>query len=148
MADWHKRYLMAAELAATFSKDRRTKVGAAMYNPATRSILTLGFNGFPRGVNDEIDARHERPVKLLWTEHAERNLIYNAAREGLRTDGKGIALDWFPCADCARAIVQSGFVEMVAHAPDFDDDRWGESFKVSLAILEEGGVKIIYLPEE
>jgi hypothetical protein len=83
-----------------------TRVGCVIVG-THKEIRAIGYNGFPRGVDDDRDARHERPVKYKWTEHAERNAIYSSARAGISIDGCTMYLPWFPCMDCARAIVQS-----------------------------------------
>jgi len=58
-----------------------------------------------------------RPAKYRWTEHAERNAIFSAARMGVSIVGATMYLPWFPCAECARAIVQSGIGALVAYQP-------------------------------
>ena len=65
-----------------WSKDRNRQVGCAIVSPEN-AIRAIGFNGFPRGLEDDLDNRHRRPEKYLWTEHAERNAIYAAAWEGI-----------------------------------------------------------------
>lgn len=137
--NWDTRMMDVAKLVASWSKDRSIGVGCVITSP-DHAILSTGFNGFPRGVNDDVEERHQRPAKYKYTEHAERNAIYNAARHGIKLEGTTIYLPWYPCADCARAIVQSGIRTMVATVPDFNDPRWGEDFKVSATVLAEGGV--------
>jgi dCMP deaminase len=144
MTDWDRRYMQLAEHIAAWSKDRSRKVGCVIVGP-TGDVLAMGFNGFPRGLKDDDDERHVRPVKYLWTEHAERNAIYNAGRIGVSVIGARMYLPWFPCVDCARAIVQSGIVELVAFRPELDDPQWGEGFSVSLALLEEAGTIVRFV---
>lgn len=105
-------------------------------------IRASGYNGFPRGIDDEIPERHERPAKYSWTEHAERNAIYNAAKLGISLDGCTLYVNWFPCIDCARAIVQSGIIRLVALKPDPSDERWGAEFEFALEMLKESGTEI------
>ena len=81
MADWNARWMAMAEHVATWSKDRSTKVGCVVVGSANQ-VLSLGYNGFPRNVDDDV----WRPgtsgrIKYQWTEHAERNAIYNACRQ-------------------------------------------------------------------
>lgn len=137
--NWDKRMMDMAKLAASWSKDRGRKVGCVIVAP-DNAILSTGFNGFPRGVNDDIEERHERPAKYKFAEHAERNAIYNAARHGIKLEGATIYIPWYPCADCARAVVQSGIKTMVAGVPDLNDPKWGDDFKAALIIISEGGV--------
>ena len=147
MADWNQRYVSTANWHARWSKDS-TQVGAQLYNPETHSMLVAGFNGFPRGVNDNVPERHERPAKYDWTVHAEVNAICNASNEGIRTRGLGIALGWYPCPGCAGVIIQAGLSEVTCLEPDFDDPRWGEKFRVTHAMFSEAGMHVIYLPQE
>lgn len=133
-----------AGFVAGWSKDRSRQVGCVIIAP-DNSLRSIGFNGFPRGLNDDHDERHERPAKYFWTEHAERNAIYAAARNGIALAGCRMYLPWFPCVDCARAIVQAGIVELVSLEPDFADEQWGEGFRVSVDLLEEAGVAVRFI---
>lgn len=133
-----------AGFIGNWSKDRSRQVACVVVAP-DNSVRSIGFNGFPRGLNDDDDERHERPHKYLWTEHAERNAIYAAARNGIPLAGCRIYLPWFPCVDCARAIVQAGLNELVCLQPDFGDAKWGEGFKVSAELLEEAGVRVRFM---
>jgi dCMP deaminase len=140
---WHTRYLTKAFESAAFSKDRSTQVGAILFHPETRATLLSSYNGMVRGMNDDDEKFHERPLKYAVTEHAERNLLYFAARHGIRTDGLGIATTFYPCADCARGIVQSGLTQLVTVEPDWNHERWGESFKVAQLILDAGEIEVL-----
>lgn len=144
---WDRYFIQMSQLVASKSKDRSTKVGCVIVGP-DNEVRSTGYNGFPRGIDDKIEARHERPVKYQWTEHAERNAIYNAARAGISTGGCRIFLQWFPCVDCARAIIQSGICEVVALPVDLANPRWVESFQTSREMLEEAGVILRYVAEE
>lgn len=128
---------------ATWSKDKSSKVGAIAVGP-DNEIRSVGYNGFPRGINDDIEERYERPDKYLFTEHAERNCVYNAARMGTSLKDCTMYLQWFPCADCARAIIQSGITKIFATNPDLSHSRWGEHFRAAKQMLEEAGVEIVY----
>jgi dCMP deaminase len=57
----------------------------------------------------------EGGVKYKWVEHAERNAVYNAARVGVSLKGCTAYLNWepIPCADCTRAFIQAGIIEIV-----------------------------------
>lgn len=133
-----------ARAVAQLSKDRATKVGAVALG-AAGEIRATGYNGFPRGFNDDIDARHERPAKYVWTEHAERNLIYNAARVGTPLEGCVLVLTpLFCCVECARAVVQAGFVAVVAEAEE--NPRWAESNAQAMELFAECGIMIITVP--
>jgi dCMP deaminase len=139
---WDKRFLELALLVASWSKDRSRKVGCVIVGP-DREVRTLGYNGFPRGVDDDLESRHVRPIKYQWTEHAERNAIYNAARVGVSLKGCTAYLPWFPCIDCARAIAQVGIAELVCgQQPDLTDPTFGDQFARVPVLLEEAGVSL------
>ena len=133
---WDTRWMDLAKLVASWSKDKSTKVGAVIVD-RRNVILAIGWNGFPRYVDDDVEERHERPIKYKWTEHAERNAIYNAASKGIEVLDSTIYIPWYPCADCARAIIQSGIVEVVVIEPDWDDERWGDDFKMVKEMFDE-----------
>ena len=68
-----------------------------------RVIRSTGFNGLVRGVDDDVALRRERPAKYSWTEHAERNAIYNAARLGISILGCASYINW-KWAACRSAL--------------------------------------------
>ena len=145
--NWDKRFLELSEFIAKWSKDRSTGVGVVIADSDNR-VVSMGYNGFPSGFNDDLDYRHNRPQKYLYTEHAERNAIYNAARAGLSIKNCTMYLMWFPCADCARAIIQSGISTLVCRKPDFSNETWGNSFAAAFDMLNECKIKLIYIDEE
>lgn len=145
---WDKRWLDLADHIAQWSKDRSTKIGCVIVGNANQ-VLSLGYNGFPRNVNDNVNSRHDRPAKYQWTEHAERNAIYNAARTGTNLTGGVLYVPWFPCTDCTRGLVQAGIVTVVTYRlkAEYHNDfmqRWGEDFLTSYDILNEASVQIRY----
>ena len=141
---WDERFMALAEHIGTWSKDRGRQVGCVIVAP-DNTIRAVGYNGFPRGLDDDNEGRHSRPTKYLWTEHAERNAMYVAARSGISIAGCRLYLPWFPCADCARGIVQAGLSEVIGRPPDISDSQWGASFEVSLELLKEAGVKVRFV---
>jgi len=124
-----------------WSKDRSRGVGCVVVGP-NNELRATGFNGFPRGVDDEVGSRHERPAKYKWTEHAERNAIYNAARVGIPLEGCRMYLPWYPCMDCARAVIQTGISELICMEPNPNDTMWAEDFADVPQMLSEGGVRV------
>jgi dCMP deaminase len=139
---WLEKFKELTQLVASWSKDRSTKVGAIIVSRDNR-VISTGYNGFPINCDDDVDERHERPAKYLWTEHAERNALYAASSYGISTNGLIMITTMFPCADCARGIIQSGIDTLYTTAPS--ETRWDESHKVSTTMLKESGVSIIYI---
>jgi len=147
---WDEYFYRLAELGKMKSKDRSTQCCSVIVGPAN-NVLSIGFNGFPRGVNDNIESRHERPEKYLYTEHGERNAFYNAAMHGIKIGGARVYLSGggLPCADCARAVIQCGIVEIIIMDQPFQGKGglWEASMKASEIMLREAGVKVTLLDE-
>jgi dCMP deaminase len=134
-----------AAAAASKSPNKVRQVGAVILTCDGAEPIAA-CNTFPSGVAD-LDWRHEGDGRFVWMEHAERNAIFNAAKHGRALAGATIASTFFPCIDCARAIVQAGIVRLVSPQPALEDAVWGASFPRSRTILEEGGVELVLLPE-
>ena len=131
---------LAAALAVSVSSPNRVrKVGAVLV--LCDGTEVTGCKTFPAGVRD-LEERHLGDGRFVWMEHAERHAIFEAARRGLATAGGHMTSTFFPCIDCARAIVDAGIVCLDTPPPAFDDAVWGQSFERSQIILEEGGVEI------
>jgi len=99
--------LAMADVAASASPDADTKVGSILVSKKTGSIVSTGFNGFARGVNDGAIPK-TRPEKYQYVIHAESNLICNAARNGVTTDDCFVVQTHSPCVHCARLLYQCG----------------------------------------
>lgn len=147
--NWDQYFIELAKTVATKSKDPSTWVGAVIVGP-NLEIRSTGFNGFPRGVFDNVLAhpeRYARPAKYQYTEHAERNAIYNAARMGTPLDGCTLYLNYAPqlCTDCVRAVIQSGIAEVVGPNIPFPGIGAGEHYHIdgpAKAMLIETGVLV------
>ena len=131
---------MAAALqAAALSPNRVRQVGALLVTDG--GVAIAACNTFPAGIA-ATDERHAGDGRFVWMEHAERRAIFEAARRGVATAGARLTTTFFPCIDCARAIVESGIVCVDTPAPAFEDPVWGKSFERSEVILREGGVEV------
>ncbi|MCR8724997.1 deoxycytidylate deaminase [Frigidibacter sp. ROC022] len=142
---WTRRFLDLADLIASWSDDRDRHVGAVIVG-AAHEVRASGYNGLPRGVGGHEDARYDRASgeKFHWVEHAERNAIYNAARAGTAVEGCTIYVNRFPCADCARAIIQSGIARVVCPPRPQNDGALDHSFVVAETLLAEAGVGLSF----
>ncbi len=143
---WDRWYLDLARFTAGKSKDPSTKVGCVIVGE-TNEVRSLGYNGFPRGVNDDIASRWERPAKYKYCEHSERNAIYNCARSGVSTMAATLYLASYPaklgpCDECCRGIIQSGIARVVYEVPAGDIERWKEACAVGEEMLREAGVQV------
>ena len=136
------RLFPIAQAVAQMSKDESTKAGALIIGPAGE-IRSSGWNGAPRGSRADEDYRKERPIKYKWFEHAERNAIYNAARVGTSLEGTTMICTHYPCADCARAIVQAGIGWIIVPNPDpVFFERWKDDIAVATRMFDECGVDV------
>jgi len=130
---WDQYFIEFAKLTATRSKDPSTQVGSVIV--MDRVILSTGYNGFPRGINDNIPERYDRPLKYKFMIHAEENAILNAARFGTSVLGASLYLYPLPpCSECAKAIVQSGIREVIFSHESLNS-RYIEDFEISKEIL-------------
>lgn len=141
---WNKHWLKVAEIISEVSKDKSTKVGAVIIGP-NNEVLSTGYNGFPRGCDDGVLERHERPEKYFWTEHAERNAVYNASRNGIKLEGSTLYCTLLPCMDCARAVTQSGIRKVITNnrgSALTNYSNWLESFRRTEQLFKECNVEL------
>ncbi len=143
MANWDERWINTAALQASFSKDRSTKVGAVIVSN-DQVVVSMGWNGFPRGCDDNDDSLHERPTKYLWTVHAELNAVLNAARKGRAIENCTLYCTHSPCAACSLLIAQAGIRQVVVPAIQNEDfrARWLSDLAISQEIFAR--MKVIY----
>ncbi len=136
MNRWDERFLGLAQYIATWSKDPSTQVGAVIARP-DRTVVSVGFNGLPRGAADLPERLNDRDIKLALTIHAEENAILFARGAAA---GCSLYVSMRPCAKCAAIIVQAGLAEVVAPAPTAD--RWKDSAELARRIMLEAGLKV------
>jgi dCMP deaminase len=143
--NWNEYYRQIAHTVKLKSKDIHTQIGAVIVGKGNQ-IISTGYNSFPRGIVDTIDERQERPEKYYWFEHAERNAIYNAARNGVSTEGASIYLTCgIPCTDCARGIINAGITDVHCEVQlGTVHERWKEHASRSLEMFAEAKVRIHY----
>lgn len=135
---WDQRFLDLAAHIGSWSRDPGTKVGAVVVRP-DRTIASVGYNGFPRGVDDTYTTRHD---KLLRTVHAETNAILSASE---RLTGCTIyVFPLCPCSNCAAAIIQAGIMTVV-HPAMKPRPEWEESFMVATDMFQQAGVSLVAL---
>jgi dCMP deaminase len=134
--NWHTKFMRMCQEVATWSKDPSTKVGAVIVDDLHR-IVSVGYNGFPRGINDTQERLLDRVTKLQFTIHAELNAILNSRG---RVAGCSLYIsNLSPCHECSRFIAQSGIANVFFPLTDIPD-RWKDSCELGLQILNEAGV--------
>ena len=136
---WDNRFLVLAKLIGSWSKDPSTKVGAVIVDDKNR-IVSVGYNGFPRGVEDSEKRLCNREEKYDIIVHAEVNAIAFANKP---VEGCTIYIDPFePCSRCAGLIIQNGISRVVSYKNV--NDRWENDFSISRNLLTEAGIKLDY----
>ena len=142
---WDDYFMNLVYLVATRSKDKNTHIGAIIVGP-DNEIRSVGYNSFPRGINDDVPERQERPEKYNWFAHAERNAIYNAARVGIPTCNCIMYTNGTPCCDCAFGIINSGIKKVVIDKEwdNKNSGKWEEHAKRTKIMFDEAGVEIRY----
>jgi dCMP deaminase len=139
-------FMSVAILSSHRSKDK-TQVGACIVSEDKR-IIGVGWNGMPKTIqgvqNDDVfpwGKESDNPLenKYMYIIHAEPNAIYHASES---VKNCTMYLNWFPCAECAKAIVQSGIKRLIylKHAPT---DRYQVSMEGAKKILTLGGVDVV-----
>ena len=146
---WVEYFRTLAHTVKLKSKDENTQIGAIIVGK-DKEIVSTGYNSFPRGLQDNIRERQERPEKYFWFEHAERNAIYNAARIGVSTKGCTMYLSCgIPCSDCTRGIINSGITRIFCERGDITKGKhWEENYERSWSMLEEAGINVQFYDDE
>jgi dCMP deaminase len=139
--NWDEYFINIAEQVKLKSKDNNTKIGVVLVGK-NNEIVSTGYNSFPRGINDDVVERQEKPEKYFWFEHAERNSIFNAARIGVSTLGTTMYMTCgISCADCARAIISAGVEKIVLRSgKGAMSPKWQESAERSNQMFKEAGI--------
>ena len=140
-AKWDLRFLDLASHISNWSKDPSTQVGCVIVG-ADREIRSTGFNGFPRGIDDDEGRLTNGAKKYPLICHAEENAIMHAARIGMPLKDCVAYVTWPPCCRCARSLIQAGVAEIVYPDGCEIPQRWVEDFDISHGMLSEAGVKV------
>ena len=107
---WDEYFMGVAMLSGMRSKDPNSQVGACIVSNDNK-ILSMGYNGFPKGCSDD---------EFPW------------AREGDPLDTK------YLCNECAKAIIQAGIKTIVY---DCDKYEHTPSVIASKRMLDAAGVR-------
>lgn len=144
---WDLRYLELAKQVASWSKDPSTQVGAVAVG-SKGQVLSQGYNGFPRGVEDSKNRLESREEKYKYVVHAEMNCVFNASYNGVSLDGSTMYVYGLPiCHECAKGIIQTGVKRVVMPYQDVPE-KWATSWKTSTEMFKEAGVKTEFINYE
>lgn len=139
MTNWDLRFLTLAGHIAQWSKDPSTKVGAVIVDSRNR-VVSLGFNGFPRGVLDDESRYNDKETKYSMIVHAEANAILTAPRS---VENCILYTTLFTCSDCAKLVIQSGIRRVVSFIEKPEKPHWAKSFATAKQMYIEAGIEVI-----
>lgn len=137
---WDEYFMGVAKLSAMRSKDPNTQVGACIVSSENK-ILSMGYNGFPKGCSDDDFPwnREGEPLnnKYFYSTHSELNAILNY--RGGSLEGCKMYVTLFPCNECAKAIIQCGIKELI-----YAEDKYKDADNViaSKRMLKSAGVLV------
>lgn len=137
---WDEYFMGVAMLSGMRSKDPSTQVGACIVS-ADNKILSMGYNGFPRGCSDDEfpwnrDGDDPAKNKYFYSTHSELNAILNY--RGGSLEGAKLYVSLFPCNECAKAIIQCGIKTIVYDCDKYDGTP---SVIASKRMLDAAGVR-------
>ena len=137
--NWDEYFMGVAMLSGMRSKDPNSQVGACIVSDANK-ILSMGYNGFPKGCSDDEFpwAREGEPLdtKYLYVTHSELNAILNY--RGGSLEGSKLYVTLFPCNECAKAIIQAGIQTIIYKEDKYPDSP---SVRASKRMLNAAGVR-------
>lgn len=118
---WDEYFMGVAQLSGMRSKDPNTQVGACIVSMDNK-ILSMGYNGFPRGCDDDefpwSREGDELETKYPYVTHGELNAILNY--RGGSLEGTKLYVSLFPCNECAKAIIQAGIRTVVFNSDKYE----------------------------
>ena len=135
---WDARWLEMAGIVSTWSKDPSTQIGAIAVRD--KRLISTGYNGFPRGIQDLDDRWNNREKKYKYVVHAEMNCIYNANYHNQSLKGSTMYIVGLPvCHECAKGIIQAGVIRVVAEFKDAPL-KWAKSTEITEKMFKEADV--------
>jgi len=132
-----------AKLVSTWSKDPSTKVGSVIVD-SDNTVISVGFNGLPRRIQDTDQRLNNRDIKLKMIIHAEINAIITAKRP--LTGTTIYTYPFMSCSQCAGLIIQSGICRHISYKTN--NERWKDSFDLALEMFDEARVIVNLLEEQ
>ena len=135
---WDVRFMRMAHEVASRSKDPSTRVGWVLVKD--RKIISMGYNGFPRLIEDDLNRLIDREVKYEMTVHAEQNAVITAALHGISTAGSTAYVTFSPCSRCAAVLINAGISTVVVSAAEDIPSRWLKNFQLAAELLNEAGI--------
>jgi dCMP deaminase len=107
---WDEWFMALAMVVSSRSTDKSTKHGAVLTNQK-KQIIGVGYNGYPRGSDDE-NLPQNRPAKYDYFLHAEENCLLNS-QNLLLGDHYTMYVTGIPCPRCLNQMIQAGVTTIV-----------------------------------
>ena len=141
---WDIRYLKLAEEVSKWSKDPSSQIGAVAVG-SKGQVLSQGYNGFPRGIEDSLSRYSIRETKYKYIVHAEQNVIYNATYNGVSLYGATLYVYGLPvCNHCALGVIQVGITRVVMPKQKIKE-QWIDSWNMTKQLFDEAGVEYEFI---
>lgn len=133
---------------------------AALIETTDHQYIT-GWNGPPIKIEHSECLRKGyasgEGMQLCPTIHAERRAISRAAKLGIKLEDGNIYLnEWFPCADCAKSIIEAGLIKLITPDEVYSNKDTYElipklrnqpyNFEMAEKLLREASIEIIVDP--
>lgn len=135
---WDERFLRLAREISLWSKDPSTKVGSVIVSEH-KTILSTGYNGFPRQMRDDPEKYADRDSKLSRILHAEVNAIIHLSAR--LTWGVLYIYPFAPCDHCCVMALEAGIKRFCfPKATKEAESSWGASFEKSKQYITECGL--------
>ncbi len=142
--DWDHYFMQIASVVATRSTCLRRQVGALLV--LNKRILSTGYNGTPSGLShcrdvgclrEELNVPSGERHELCRGLHAEQNAIIQAAIHGVAIKDSVLYCTHYPCAVCAKMLVNAGISTIILE-DNYPDD-------LAKKIFSEAGIKVTFI---
>lgn len=140
--NWDEKHMLAAITIASRSSCNSLHTGAVIVK--NKRILAEGYNGAPEGIENCLEAGCRKKKYGIDFEskgsgqcvalHAEVNALSEVSKE--RAHGASLYTVYYPCADCAKEIVNHGINEVI-YLKDYK-----EPSQLAKELFEKRNVKI------
>ena len=108
--NWSEYFMTQAITVSLKSKDPSTKVGCIIVDPIDNKQISMGYNGFPKGIDESKltwnkDVSHGiENTKYPYVVHAEANALLNAVRD---VKGADVYVTLQPCSECSKLLISA-----------------------------------------
>jgi dCMP deaminase len=139
---WDKYFITIASLTSQRSNCIKRRVGCIVVKD--NRILSLGYNGTPRGSRNCFEGGCERcknggqagaSLDICMCLHAEENALFFISKSDLA--GSSMYVTLLPCISCAKKIIQCGIRKVI-----YTDPYTPQLDTITLKIFKENGIQV------